>query len=94
MSSPLQAVAETPQARTKPEFRWDDPFRLEEQLTEDERLIQASARDYAQRQLMPRILEANRHELVDRSIIEEMGALGLLGATIDGYGCAGVNQTS
>jgi glutaryl-CoA dehydrogenase len=94
MSSPLQAVAEAPQAGAKPEFRWDDPFRLDEQLSEDERLIQASARDYAQRQLMPRILEANRHELVDRSIIEEMGALGLLGATIDGYGCAGVNQTS
>ena len=84
-----------PQTASAPaSFRWDDPFLLEEQLTEDERLIQGSAREYAQRRLMPRILEANRHELVDRSIFHEMGELGLLGATIEGYGCAGVNQTS
>jgi glutaryl-CoA dehydrogenase len=94
MPSRLQAVAAAPSARAKPEFAWDDPFRLEEQLSEDERLIQATARDYAQKRLMPRILEANRHELVDRAIFDEMGALGLLGATIDGYGCAGVNPTS
>src|SRR5918996_4675854 len=94
MSSPLQAVAAESHAQAEPEFAWDDPFLLEEQLTEDERLVQASARDYAQQRLMPRILEANRHELVDRSIFHEMGELGLLGATIDGYGCAGINQTS
>jgi glutaryl-CoA dehydrogenase len=94
MSLPLQAVAAAAAARAEPEFAWDDPFRLEEQLTEDERLIQATARDYAQSSLMPRILEANRHELVDRGIFDEMGALGLLGATIEGYGCAGVNPTS
>ena len=93
MSSPLQAVA-APPAPAKAAFAWDDPFRLDEQLTEDERLIQATARDYAQNRLMPRILEANRHELVDRSIFDEMGELGLLGATIEGYGCAGVNPTS
>ena len=58
-------------------FRWDDPFLLEEQLTEDERLIQGTAREYAQNRLMPRILEANRHELVDRSIFDEMGELGI-----------------
>jgi glutaryl-CoA dehydrogenase len=94
MSSPLQAVAAAPPARARPEFAWDDPFRLDQQLSEDERLIRATARDYAQDRLMPRILEANRHELVDRGIFAEMGALGLLGATIDGYGCAGVNPTS
>jgi glutaryl-CoA dehydrogenase len=94
MSSPLQAVATGSPARARPEFAWDDPFRLEEQLTEDERLIRDSARDYAQKRLMPRILEANRHELVDRTIFNEMGDLGLLGATIQGYGCAGVNYTS
>jgi glutaryl-CoA dehydrogenase len=94
MSSPLQAVAEAPAVPAKAEFAWDDPFRLDEQLTEDERLIQATARDYAQNRLMPRILEANRHELVDRTIFDEMGELGLLGATIEGYGCAGVNPTS
>ena len=93
MSSPLPAVAAAP-APARAEFAWDDPFRLDEQLTEDERLIQGTARDYAQKRLMPRILEANRHELVDRGIFDEMGELGLLGATIDGYGCAGVNPTS
>jgi glutaryl-CoA dehydrogenase len=94
MSSSAHAVLTTPPARAKPEFAWDDPFRFDEQLSEDERLIQASARDYAQERLMPRVLEANRHELVDRGIFGEMGELGLLGATIEGYGCAGVNQTS
>jgi glutaryl-CoA dehydrogenase len=94
MSSPLQAVATASPARARPEFAWDDPFRLDEQLTEDERLIRDSAREYAQKRLMPRILEANRHELVDRTIFNEMGDLGLLGATIQGYGCAGVNYTS
>jgi glutaryl-CoA dehydrogenase len=94
MSSPLQAVAAESHADAGPAFAWDDPFLLEEQLSEDERLVQGSAREYAQKRLMPRILEANRHELVDRSIFHEMGELGLLGATIQGYGCAGVNQTS
>jgi glutaryl-CoA dehydrogenase len=94
MSSPLQAAATASPARARPEFAWDDPFHLDEQLTEDERLIRDSARDYAQKRLMPRILEANRHELVDRTIFNEMGELGLLGATIQGYGCAGVNYTS
>jgi glutaryl-CoA dehydrogenase len=90
----LQAVAAAPSAPAKPEFAWDDPFLFDEQLTDDERLIQATVRQYAQDRLMPRILEANRHELVERSIFNEMGELGLLGATIQGYGCAGVNQTS
>ena len=94
MSSPLQAVAAAPSVPAKPEFAWDDPFLFEDQLTDDERLIQSTAREYAQNRLMPRILEANRHELVERSIFNEMGELGLLGATIEGYGCAGVNQTS
>ena len=77
-----------------PAFLWDDPFRFEDQLSEDERLIQATARAYAQDQLMPRIRAANRDELIERAIITEMGELGLLGATIKGYGCAGVNPTS
>jgi glutaryl-CoA dehydrogenase len=94
MSSPLQAAATASPPRARPQFAWDDPFHLEEQLSEDERLIRDSARDYAQKRLMPRILEANRHELVDRTIFNEMGELGLLGATIQGYGCAGVNYTS
>ena len=73
-------------------FQWDDPFRLDEQLTEDERMVRDSARDYCTDKLMPRIVEANRHEIFHREVITEMGALGLLGATIQGYGCAGVNN--
>jgi glutaryl-CoA dehydrogenase len=94
MSASLQEARAAPQAPARPEFLWDDPFRLEEQLTDDERLIQATAREFAQDRLMPRVLEAFRHERVDRAIFEEMGELGLLGATIQGYGCAGVSYTS
>ena len=94
MSASLQAARGASQAPAKPEFVWDDPFRLDEQLTEDERLIQATAREFAKDRLMPRVLEAFRHERVDRAIFDEMGELGLLGATIQGYGCAGVGYTS
>jgi len=73
------------------EFQWDDPLLLEDQLSEDERLIRDTARQYCQDRLMPRVLEANRHERFDREIMNEMGALGLLGPTIEGYGCSGVN---
>ncbi|SEM27486.1 acyl-CoA dehydrogenase [Halomonas caseinilytica] len=73
---------------------WDDPFRLIDQLDGEERLVQQTARDYCQDKLLPRVLEANRHERFDREIMTEMGELGLLGATIDGYGCAGMNYVS
>ena len=76
---------------TKPTFNWEDPLHLEEQLTEDERMVRDSAHDYCQENLMPRILEANRNEQFDAEILREMGSLGFLGSTIDGYGCAGVN---
>ncbi len=75
-------------------FDWEDPFLLDAQLSEEERMIRDSARAYAQEKLMPRVLEANRHEVFDREIMNEMGELGFLGATIDGYGCAGINYTS
>ena len=75
-------------------FVWEDPFLMDEQLNEEERMVRDSARAYAQDKLMPRIIEANRNEVFDREIMREMGALGFLGATIDGYGCAGVNYTS
>jgi glutaryl-CoA dehydrogenase len=78
----------------KPTFKWDDPLLLEDQLTEEERMVRDSARAYAQDRLMPRIVEANRHEKFDRAIISEMGELGFLGSTLDGYGCAGVNHVS
>jgi glutaryl-CoA dehydrogenase len=77
--------------REKTAFDWADPLRLEEELTEEEQMVRDSARAYCQEKLFPRVLEANRHERFDREIMNEMGALGFLGATIDGYGCAGVN---
>jgi glutaryl-CoA dehydrogenase len=87
-----KAAAQPAEAKSgRPEFQWEDPLLLEDQLTEDERLVRDTARDYAQEKLMPRVLEANRHERFDREIMTELGALGLLGATIHGYGCAGVN---
>ncbi len=74
-------------------FDWSDPFLLESQLSDDERMIRDSAREYAETQLMPRILEANRQERFDREILNEMGARGLLGSTLpEEYGCAGVNH--
>jgi len=82
------------QSPARPEFQWEDPLLLEDQLAEDERLVRDSARQYCQGRLMPRILEANRHERFDREIMTELGALGLLGSTIEGYGCAGVNYVS
>jgi glutaryl-CoA dehydrogenase len=75
----------------KTAFDWADPLLLEEALSEEERMVRNSARAYCQEKLMPRVLEANRHERFDRDIMNEMGALGFLGATIEGYGCAGVN---
>jgi len=79
---------------SKPEFQWDDAFLLDAQLNEEERLVRDTARGYAQDKLMPRVLEANRHEKFDRGIMNELGELGLLGSTIDGYGCAGTNYVS
>ena len=75
-------------------FDWQDPFRLNDQLEDDERLIVDSARDFCVKQLSPRIVEANRNESFDRSIFDEMGEMGFLGSTITGYGCAGVNHVS
>ena len=76
----------------KPIFAWEDPLLLEEQLTEEERMVRDSARAYAQDKLMPRVLQAHRQEHFDREIMREMGGLGLLGSTLQGYGCAGVNH--
>ena len=76
-------------------FAWDDPLLLEEQLTEEERMVRDAARDYCRDKLMPRVLEANRHERFDREIMTEMGELGFLGPTLpENYGCAGVNYVS
>ena len=72
-------------------FDWQDALRIDDLLTDEERLIRDSARDYAQGKLMPRILQANRHETFDLEVMREMGELGFLGATIQGYGCAGIS---
>ena len=70
----------------------DDPLLLSEQLTEDERLVMEAARSYCQEKLYPRVQSAFREERFDREIMNEMGELGFLGSTIEGYGCAGVNH--
>ena len=73
------------------QFDWADPLLLDESLSEDERMVRDSAHAYCQEKLFPRVLAANRHEHFDREIMNEMGALGFLGSTIEGYGCAGVS---
>ena len=76
-------------------FQWDDPFRLQEQLSADERMIADAAREYCQGRLAPRVVEAFRHEKTDANIFKEMGELGLLGVTIpEQYGGAGLNYVS
>jgi glutaryl-CoA dehydrogenase len=75
-------------------FKWEDPLRFDDQLNEDERAIRDAAHAYCQDKLFPRVLMANRHEKFDREILSEMGELGFLGPTIEGYGCAGVSYVS
>ena len=76
----------------KKEFNYRDPFLLEEQLYEDEVLIRNTAREFAQKELQPQILEANRNEVYDSNLFKKLGLLGLLGAQIKGYGCSGVSS--
>lgn len=76
----------------KASFKWDDALLLDDQLTDEERMVRDQAYNYCQEKLQPRVLKANREEKFDREIMNEMGELGLLGSTIDGYGCAGVNH--
>ncbi len=80
-------------AKFKP-FRWDDPFNLSAQLTDDERMISDAAEAYAQDKLLPRVVSATLDERFDREIMNELGELGLLGSTIEGYGCAGVSHVA
>ncbi|MCG8413171.1 MAG: acyl-CoA dehydrogenase [Pseudomonadales bacterium] len=72
-------------------FNWQDPFLLEEQLSEEERMVRDTAKQYAQNKLLPRVREAYRNEETDPAIFREMGELGLLGPMIEGYDCAGMN---
>ncbi|GMV54900.1 MAG: acyl-CoA dehydrogenase [Betaproteobacteria bacterium] len=79
-------------AADKSRFSWEDPFLLDDQLSDEERLVRDAARGYCQEKLLPRVRDAHRHETFDRAIFSEMGALGFLGSTLQGYGCAGVNH--
>lgn len=72
-------------------LNWQDPFELDQQLSDEQRMVRDSARQYAQTALLPRVKESFRNEQTDPSIFREMGELGLLGSTIDGYGCPGVD---
>ena len=96
--TPIQQPEAAEAAPTKPPrpstFRWDDALLLEDQLTEDERAIRDAAQAYCQDRLLPRVVEANRHGRFDRAILHEMGDLGLLGATLDSHGCAGVGYVA
>ncbi len=75
-------------------FDWEDPFLLREQLTDEERMVTDSAHQFFQKELMPGILAANRNETFDPNIMRQMGEMGLLGVTIDGYGCAGLSNVA
>ena len=86
--------AHAPAAAAEAVFDWSDPLLFEDELSQDQRLARDTARAYCQERLFPRVLEANRHERFDREIMNEMGALGFLGATIEGYGCAGVDYVT
>ena len=72
-------------------LNWEDPFELDSQLNDEQRMVRDSARQYAQDRLLPRVKEAFRSESSDPTIFREMGEMGLLGSTIDGYGCPGVD---
>jgi len=76
------------------QFQWDDPLLIEAQLTDEERMIRDTARQYAQERLAPRIRDWNRNETFDREVMLEMGALGFLGAPLEGYGCAGIGYVA
>ncbi len=75
-------------------FQWDDPLLIEQQLTDEEKQIRDTARQYAQEKLAPRILEWNRNETFDPVVMREMGELGFLGAQLEGYGCAGIGYVA
>jgi glutaryl-CoA dehydrogenase len=91
-SAPATAAPSPKPKPSRPIFQWDDPLLLDQQLSQEERMVRDAARDYCQDRLMPRVKHAFRNERFDREIMTEMGELGFLGSTIDGYGCAGVNH--
>ena len=95
MTTAEQRITKNADAEARPSFRWDDPLRFEDELTEHERLVRDTARGYAQEKLAPRVIEAFMEERTDRAIFREMGALGLLGAMIpQAYGGAEAGYVS
>lgn len=83
------------QGTSRQQFQWDDPFLIEAQLGEDERMIRDTARHYAESKLLPRVIDAYEHETTDRGLFTEMGKLGLLGLTLpETYGCAGASYVA
>jgi len=94
IGSCVRSVALPRYFASRVKFNYEDPFNLEDQLTEEEILIRDQVREYCQDKLMPRVLEANRNEIFHREIMNEMGEMGMLGTTIQGYGCPGANYVS
>jgi glutaryl-CoA dehydrogenase len=93
-SGTTDSTQTAPKTYKRPRFKWDDPFFFDDQLTDEERMVRDTARDYAQEQLMPRVIDAFRNEIFHKEIYREMGELGLHGPTIEGYGCAGVSNVA
>ncbi|CAF4934818.1 unnamed protein product [Pieris macdunnoughi] len=90
----IRALSTTYSNKAKVSFNWEDPLNLETQLLDDEKAVRDSVKSYCHEKLMPRIIEANRKEIFDREIYKEMGELGILGCTINGYECAGVSNVT
>jgi glutaryl-CoA dehydrogenase len=88
------SLAEKSPAKAWPRFDWADPLLLEAELTAEERMVRDSARGFADQHLAPIVREANRHETSDPALMRAFGEAGLLGPTIDGYGCAGVSYVA
>ncbi len=94
MTASAQKQAEKSSHHSATTIPWEDPLLLDDQLDAEERLIRDTARTYSQEKLIPRIIEATRNSYFDREIMREMGRLGLLGMTIQGYGCTGASYVS
>ena len=91
---PTKLASDDSVTATLPRFDWADPFLLQDQLTEEERLTLSTARSFAQDHLMPGIVKVNRNEEFDRTVMTKMGDLGLLGSNLHGYGCAGASSVA
>lgn len=90
----FRALSTTCTTNAKVVFNWEDPLNLEGQLHDDEKAIRDSFKAYCNEKLLPRVIEANRNEVFDKDIYKELGGMGVLGCTIKGYGCAGVNYVT